>query len=298
MTRSCTPRRCLVVAALAASSLACGSSVAQDAGTERHFLWRVEGGSAPLLLLGSVHALPAEAYPLAQVIERAYLGAAVVAFETDLDGVEAAGGELLAAGTLPDGERLDAIVGPELYLEVAQRLEAAGMPPGALERSRPWLAALTLTTLEMARAGFAADRGVDLHFWRRAAQDGRRRLALETVEEQIALFTSLEGEDGVAFLRSTLEDLREVESLLDEVAEAWQSGRAEAVGKLLGEGMAEHPELMRRLVDDRNRAWLPRVVELARGREPALVVVGALHLVGDQGLVELLRAEGFTVTQQ
>lgn len=279
------------------TALACGPSVALDEEAERHFLWRVDGGASPVLLLGSVHALPSAAYPLADVIEEAYRGAAVVAFETDLDGLDEAAVRLLAAGTLPQGGRLVELVGDELHREVVTRLEASGMPPGALDHSRPWFAALSLTSLELARVGFEAENGVDVHFWRRAGAEGKRRLPLETVETQLALFTSLEGEDGVAFLRSTLEDLREVEALLDEVAAAWRAGKAEEVGALLGEGMAEHPELMRRLVDDRNRAWLPQVVELTRGPEPALVIVGALHLVGDSGLVELLRAEGLTVTQ-
>ncbi len=250
-----------------------------------------------MLLLGSIHALPAEAYPLAAAIEEAYERSAVVAFETDLDGLAEAGERLLEAGTLPEGESLTGLIGPELGRRLSAVLAGSGLPAGALERHRPWFAALTLTQLELMRVGFAAEHGVDLHFWRRAAADGKRRIALETVEHQVEALTSLEGEDGVALLASTLDELREVETLLGRVAAAWQAGRVEEVGELLGEGMAEHPGLMRRLVDDRNLAWLPAVTALASGDEPALVVVGALHLVGDNGLVELLRGAGFTATQ-
>jgi uncharacterized protein YbaP (TraB family) len=162
---------------------------------------------------------------------------------------------------------------------------------------KPWMAALSVAGLELANAGYQPSAGLDMHFSRRARDDGKERRALETVEEQLGLFAGLSPEESTAFLRSTLDELETMVPLLDEVAASWRVGDVEPVEALLGSEFAELPALRAKLVVDRNRAWLMHIEELLAGGRDTLVVVGALHLVGPEGLVALLRGRGYTVTQ-
>jgi uncharacterized protein YbaP (TraB family) len=261
------------------------------------FLWRVRSGSTTLHLLGSVHVMKPEAYPLSDPIEAAFERASTVVFEVDLGQLTAATFKLLAEGTLPGGQTLGDVVSPETLELVTDRLERVGMDVEGFERMRPWLLAVTLTTFELTRAGYAQTAGVDMHFFERAKEADKRIVALETVDYQVGLFADLTAEEGEAFLRYTIEELDTIIPVVDELIERWRVGAVDEVESLLTDSYREFPALYRKLVTDRNLDWLPQLEELLAGDEEAMVVVGALHLVGDEGVVELLRREGHTVQQ-
>lgn len=261
------------------------------------FMWRVQRGQTTVHLLGSIHAMKPEAYPLPAPIEAAFEAAEVVVFEVDLDEMNGAALEMLAAGSLEGGRTLEQELGPELWARLAATVEGTGLAPAALQFMKPWMAALSVAGLELARAGYQPASGLDLHLSRRAADSGKERQALETVEQQLGLFTGLSPEESAAFLRSTLDELETMIPLLDQVAASWRVGEVKPVEDLLGSEFSEFPELRERMVAARNRAWLERIEALLAGDRDALVVVGALHLVGPEGLVALLRGRGYTVTQ-
>ncbi len=261
------------------------------------FMWRVQRGETTVHLLGSIHAMKPESYPLPPAIEVAFAAAEVVVFEVDLDEMNGAAFRMLAAGSLEGGRTLEQEIGPELWGRLAATVQGTGLAPAALQFMKPWMAALSVAGLELARAGYQPSAGLDLHLSRRASDDGKERRALETVEEQLGLFTGLSAEESVAFLRSTLDELETMVPLLDEVAASWRVGDVAPVENLLGSEFAELPALREKMVAARNRAWLERIEALLAGDRDALVVVGALHLVGPEGLVALLRGRGYTVSQ-
>jgi len=280
--------------------VACGVWAGQQPGTqpEKCFLWSVERGSTTVYLLGSIHVLKEDAYPLPPAIDRAFDDAEVVVFEVDLDDMSAAALKMLAAGTLEGDETLEEVVGPTMWLQVSERLESAGLNPAAFQRMKPWMVALSLSAFELARAGYTPGAGLDTRLDARAKAADKVRLALETVDFQVGIFTDLDPVQSVEFLKYTLRDLDTVIPLLDELASSWRAGDVGPVEKLLLEGFEESPELFKELVTDRNRNWLGQVEELIGGDRDALVVVGALHLVGDGGLVALLHDKGYAVEQR
>jgi uncharacterized protein YbaP (TraB family) len=160
---------------------------------------------------------------------------------------------------------------------------------------KPWMAAVTITALTLTEAGYLPSAGVDAYFSRRAEEAGKERIALETAEFQVGLFADLTLEQSLAFLRYTLADLETVIPELDELSAHWRAGRMEAVEVLMAEGFDEYPELLEKMVTDRNWAWMPLIEGLLAGDSDAMVVVGALHLVGEEGLINLLRKRGYTV---
>ncbi len=261
-------------------------------------MWSVERGSTTVNLLGSIHVLKEDAYPLPQAIDRAFDDAEIVVFEVDLDDMNAAAVRMLAAGTLQGDETLEEIVGPTIWLEVSEHLTEAGLQPVAFQRMKPWMVALTLSAFELARAGYTPGAGLDTRLDIRAKAAGKKRLALETVDFQVGIFTDLDAIQSVDFLKYTLKDLDTIIPLLDELTSHWRAGDVEPVEEMLLDGFAESPELFKKLVTDRNRSWLGEIEKLIGGDRNALVVVGALHLVGDGGLVALLREHGYTVQQR
>ncbi len=271
---------------------------ADETASGRHFLWRVDGGSASVHLIGSVHALRAEDYPLPAPFDEVIGGAHVAAFEVDLEDLGRGAVSMMGRGMLPSDTDLRAQLSDDAWRRLEPHLESSGLPQVMALRMRPWLLALTLTALELERSGFDPAHGIDRYVWNRTKATGAERVALETVEDQIDLFSSLEGEDGEAFLLYSLEELETVTEVMEELAGDWRAGRLDLVRRMGDEARADYPELMERVTGDRNRAWLPKIVELLEGDRPAVVVVGALHVLGDDGLVKLLEAEGYTVTQR
>jgi len=262
------------------------------------FMWKAQKDGAVVHLLGSVHALKEDSYPLPAVIEAAFDRSDVVVFEVDLDEMTSAALEMLAAGSLEDGQTLEQVAGPVIWSDFSQKMDAAGMPSGMFQFMKPWMAALTLASLELERAGYSPAAGIDTHFSDRAKEAGKERMALETVDFQVGLFADLTPEESLAFLEYTVADLETMIPVLDELAAKWLVGDAGFVEAMMGDEFEDYPELYEKLISGRNRSWMPAIEGLLAGDRDAMVVVGGMHLVGDDGIVEMLREKGYSVTQQ
>jgi uncharacterized protein YbaP (TraB family) len=264
-----------------------------------HSLWVVKGNSNSVVLLGSVHMLKPDASELPAVALRAYEHAAAVVMELDLGsvGTEDMALAMSTLGTLPEEQTLAGVLGPALYSRFRTQAASEGLDAELLEHMQPWMAALLLDQAQMARLGFAGAAGVDQQLAQRAAADHKRIVGLETIDEQLGMFAQLSTEQQRHFMRYTLDEQGHAAEQLGTVVTAWRGGDTRALEKLLGEGFADFPDLYRLLTTDRNRKWMATVVPLLSGTQDYLVVVGALHLVGKDGLVALLRDRGYTVVQ-
>jgi hypothetical protein len=221
----------------------------------------------------------------------------VVVFEIDLDEMATGAIQMLSLGSFEDGQTLEQVVGPVIWSKFSAKMNAAGMPSGMFQFMKPWMAALTLTSFELEKAGYSAASGIDTYFSNRAKKAGKKRLALETAEFQFGLFADLTPEQSLEFLEYTLADLETMIPQMDVLSAKWRAGDARYIQKTFMEEFADYPELYEKLGPQRNRAWLPVIEELLAGESDAMVIVGALHLVGTDGIVDLLRKKGFTVTQ-
>lgn len=267
----------------------------------RHFLWKVEAPSgATAYLLGSLHVLTAASYPLAPEIDKAFAGSKTLVEEVDLDEMNdpMAMMAALSKAMLPAGRTLDQMVAPATFAEVKRRAEAAGMPMMAIQRMKPWLAAITLMAPTLQNAGFKAELGVDRHFFDRAKQAGLKRQGLETVAYQLERFDQLSPKLQEEMLKATMEDLDTQVSGVQDMVRAWASGDLAAMEKLSLTAFREFPEIYQRLVVERNNNWVPHVETCLKDNAGCFVVVGAAHLVGPDGLPALLAKKGLKVTQQ
>jgi uncharacterized protein YbaP (TraB family) len=272
-----------------------------DAQTGKNFLWKVEDKSGSVAyLLGSLHVLTPEWYPLNTTINKAFADSKVLIEEVDIDETNdpAVMMAALAKAMLTDGKTLDQMVSPEVYAEVERRAEKSGLPMMALQRMKPWLVAITLMTPTLQAAGFKPELGIDQHFFALAKSSGMQRDALETIAYQLDRFDSMSPKLQEDLLKTTMEDLDSEVSGVKEMAQAWAFGNVAEMEKTNLKGLQESPELYQRLLVERNHNWIPRIERCLKEKSACFVVVGAAHLVGPDGLPTLLAKQGYTVTQQ
>jgi len=286
------------VAALLVAFLVSGAAAQTP---PKHFLWSVKDSKgATVYLLGSIHVLTPDFYPLSPDIEKLFDASKVLVEEVNLDDMNdpTAMIPILAKAMFSDGRTLDQVVSAETYAEVKKRAEKAGLPMMAIQRMKPWMAAVALTAPVLQAAGFNADLGVDKHFYDKAKTANKERRALETVAYQLDRFDQLPMPLQEAMLKATMEDLDTEVGNVKELAKAWQSGNTTTMERLMLGAMLESPELYQRLLVERNVNWISHVDKCLQENAGCFVVVGAAHLVGPQGLPTLLQKKGYTVRQQ
>jgi uncharacterized protein YbaP (TraB family) len=290
----------LLAGLLAQASSAKAQQPTPAPASSKHSLWKVQGQQNSLYLLGSIHVLKKEDYPLAKVIDDAFTNAQIAVFETEIDKMEdpAMAMKLALKGRLPAGETLRDQLSPPVYSSFKDYVAKTGMPMLIFDSLTPGMAAITLVTLELKRLNLDPQYGLDKHFFDLATAAGKKIVPLETLDFQLGLLTDFSKEEGELMMKSTLKEIDQMEKDLGEMLKAWQIGDATKLEKLLNEAKEDAPAIYKRLVTDRNQNWLPRLEELAKGKENAIVIVGAGHLVGTNGVVELLRRKGFKVVQQ
>jgi uncharacterized protein len=262
-------------------------------------VWAIRGAHNTVYLAGSVHLLPAAQATLPAGLTRAYADSSRLVMEIDLGRLDPQqlGSWVLEHGRLPAGTTLRAVIGEQRYGEVTHAAGDLGLPPEALDDEAPWVVAIELTDLEYLKLGFDPEQGVEQQLVQRAHTDGKATAGLETVDAELGSLAGLSQSDQVRLLDQTLKELDEPPAELDDILSAWRSGDAPRLAKLLAGEYQEFPQLYRPLVTERNRLWLPQIEQMLAGDGNCLVVVGALHLVGDGGLLELLRRDGYKPVQ-
>lgn len=288
-----------ILAAVVAAVLAGGVATAQDA--RKHFLWKVEGpGASVAYLLGSLHVLTPEFYPLSADINKAFAASRTLVEELDLDEMNdpAQMMSALSKAMLTDGSTLDQIVAPSTFAEVSSRAGKAGLPMMALQRMKPWLVAITLMGPTLQAAGFKAELGIDKHFFDRAKEAGLKRQALETLAYQLDRFDQLSPRLQEDMLISSMRELDTQVGNVRELAQQWAAGDVKALEASLLVSFEGSRELYDRLLVERNHNWVPHVETCLQQNAGCFIVVGAAHLVGPDGLPTLLTKKGYTVTQQ
>ena len=262
-------------------------------------LWMAEGTSNHVYLLGSVHLLREEDHPLPRVIDEAYDEAETLYMELDMDDLDPL---LMQAtinrlGMLEEGTSLRDVMGEELYEEAMAVAVELEIPLEMLERTEPWFAAITVEQLALARIGFNPSYGVEMYLLKKASRDGKTILGFETVEQQLAYLDGLSLDAQLALLMQTLTESAAIREVMDDLILAWRSGDIDFLEQTLLDDVSGYPELYDTIVANRNRLWVDTIDELLEQGEDYLVVVGALHLVGEDGVPQLLRQRGVRITQ-
>ena len=262
-------------------------------------LWRVAGETNSVYLLGSIHLLREQDHPLPRAIDVAYEDAEIVVMELDMDDLDPSVTQnaFNSAGVMTDGTTLRDLMGEDMYAAAERAAADVDIPLDMLARSEPWLAAMTVELMLLYRAGFNPMLGIEMTLMQRAVADGKPIEGLETVEEQLGFLDTLPLPAQREMLVQTLQQGAALRESIDELVTAWRHGDTATLETGMLESMAEQEELSHALVRDRNRRWAKTIVTWLDDEDDYLVVVGALHLVGDEGVPALLRQAGFGIQQ-
>jgi uncharacterized protein YbaP (TraB family) len=267
---------------------------------ERTLLWKVSEGDKSIFLLGSIHYLRKENYPLNQAILDAFDASDRLVLEIDLQNTPAGAAQRLTLekAVYRDGSNLAQNVSQETYQLASKRAAELGIDMQVVQPMKPWFVAITMLAVKLQRMGLDPKLGVDHHLAERAKRDGKPTSGLETLEFQLGIFDQLSKREQELMLRETAGELERIDKNVKDIVESWLKGDGERLAALLLAGMRQYPELQQKLVIERNRRWLDQIAKLVEQGNNAMVVVGAAHLVGQEGIVDMLKARGFSVEQK
>lgn len=282
----------------ACSLLLMVAAVAIHAAPARSFVWRATGPRGAIYLVGSVHVLSSDFYPLSPTLESAYKESDLLVEEIDLgEGGSGAQMQMLTRGMLPSSTSLQKVLTPATFALLDKHLAAAGIPKEPMQLLKPWMVALMLEALEWQKAGLDPQNGLDKHFYDRAQADHKAVQGLETIDYQLSRFDEMAMADQDHLLAETLKDVDTEQAEMGKLMAAWRTGDVPTVERIVLSSLKSDPKLYQRLLVERNRNWIPKLEALFNRSGKALVVVGAAHLVGPDGLVAMLKAKGYTVDQ-
>lgn len=262
-------------------------------------LWKIQSGKNAVYLLGSVHLLREDNYPLAGAIEQAFEDSEKLVLEIDFGTLDPVGSQkvMLERGLYKDGKTLQGSLSKEAFDSARKAMKVSGMDIGKLDRFEPWFVALTVMNLRLQQLGYSPSHGIDMYFFNKAKTGRKEILGLETFEFQMDLLDKLPADTQESMLLQTLSNLEVMETEWNRIIRSWAAGDAEALDSLLLESFKEYPAVYQSLILDRNQNWLPSIERFLTQDKNILIVVGAGHLVGEEGIIAILGKKGYVVEQ-
>ncbi|SNY55599.1 hypothetical protein SAMN06297280_2913 [Arsukibacterium tuosuense] len=261
-------------------------------------VWKVSKEDQQFYLAGTVHLLSKSDYPLPAAYNTAFNASTRLLFETDLNVLTSPAGltKMMQQNTYSDGKTLEQVLSPGVYQQLKTYATERNMPIAAISRFKPGFAAMMLAAAEMQRLG-TAETGVDMHYMQLGQQQNKSIAGLETLDEHLAVLDGMNQLDPDLTISSTLEDMHKVEGQLTEMKQAWRSGDVAKLEQLFIGDLQQIPQLYEILLVKRNHAWLTQLQALSSNEHTTMVLVGALHLAGEDGLLMLLQQQGYSLTQ-
>ena len=284
-------------------AIVAGTQAAAQAPAEsgKLFLWEAVGEKGKAYLLGSIHLAREDLYPLDEVIETAFAQSENLVVEVDINQLDDGALQLQALGTgiYGDGRSLESELSSDALGKLQSFLKERGLPFGPFSIMKPWLAAVSVTAMETLRLGYKPEFGIDKHFLDQAEREGKPVSALETADFQIRLLSESSEDLQVLFLTHTLDDVKRIPEVVDELVTAWKQGDAKTIENVLLEaaGDVRLKPLYDKIFYRRNIDMTSKIADLIDSGGSWFVVVGAGHLVGDDGIILLLGDRQFDIRQ-
>jgi len=263
-------------------------------------VWQVEKDGHVVYLVGTIHLLTDDDYPLPKGFEVAYRASEQVVFETDVAAMKSPEtvSKLKAAMTFVDGKTIRSVVSPATYQRLLNYMQAEGLPIDILSHLKIGGLLLSLPVLKMQKMGYTAAAGIDQHFHQKAQQQGKSITWLESPEEQIALINRLgAGRSADILINEVLDGIKDIPAFVAKLKQVWKTGDIAGIEAIMYKNFKKYPQAADILVTQRNQHWLPTIKKMLNSNKITAVFVGFGHLVGDQGLVALLKKDDYAVTQ-
>lgn len=265
----------------------------------RFLMWKATSPTATVYLVGSIHLGDSSMYPLPKEVEAAFNSAKVLTVEINIKNVDQgkAIGLIQQYGMYAGDDSLTKHLSPETAALLDTYCTEHSVPKAALEKMKPWIAAVTIAAMSWQQAGEDPTLGIDVHFLDER-QPSQRIDELETMESQLSVFATASDEEQQALLLTTLKDGEKAKEMLKRLLDAYNAGDPDALQKIMDEESDMGTKsLTKKLLDDRNVVMTSKIDEYLKGKDPIFVVVGAAHIVGPKGIAKALRDKGYKVEQ-
>lgn len=264
-------------------------------------LWEVHSGDTTAYLFGTIHVGTADFYPLPEFVESAFRNSDTLAIEADPNNVQQAASALAIAMYAPP-DSIENHIEPALFSRVQQVSALYGLQIQQLRQMKPYLLMFALTMMEYGRLGYDAAYGLDAHFAQRAQREGKPIIELESMSMQMSMLDGLSPMLQSAMLQITVDEIStgEVSDLVNEMITAWRTGNTKQLNDVMSVEEGKLPpalamEFRHRFLTDRNASMAQQIDRMLSSGQRVFVAVGALHLVGENSIPELLRKKGYTV---
>ncbi len=261
-------------------------------------VWVVSSGNNRIYVGGTIHVLRKSDYPIPQAFEKAYKDSTKLVLELAPGARDIPRGRerMRKLGTYPPGDNLGKHVSDGTLARALAWGKTNSFSKESLLKLRPWYLALKMSAIAYQHLGAETDKGLESYFEKRAREDGKAGDGLETVDFQINLFAALSSLQQEQMLLQTMRELKGIKENFEGVLDAWRAGDNDKLQSLIYHDAPEYPELTEELVLERNSAWVPPLEEYLRNGERVFVLVGAAHLGGKGGVLDLLKKRNYTVT--
>ena len=263
-------------------------------------VWKVSKNGKSLYLGGTVHILPAEQYPLPAAFEHAFHASDKLIFEAPLPDPSdvAAESDMMSKMAYTNGQTLSKTLQQSTYTNLNQYFASFGMSASQFDAFKPGFIIIMMSMLEIKKS-YLSGEGVDAYFLKKGHQEKKLVRYLETADFQISLLANMGLGDEDNLINSSIKSNEDFANKFKKIITAWRSGNKTALHQaILEDAINFNTATYNALFKDRNHRWLPKIIHTFSRPETSFVLVGVGHLVGHDGLLSLLKKQGYTIQQQ
>lgn len=261
-------------------------------------VWRAEKEGSVIYLGGTFHFLRQSDLPLPVEFDKAYKLSDILVFETDIGQLDSLAGQHMILSKLmyTDGSTVEQHIKPETYQVLADYCAEIGVPIAGLKIFKPSMIAISLTVMEFMKMGMTQN-GVDQIFYNLAVIDKKSIDTFETLEQQIGFLVAMGEGNEDDFILHTIRDIKNTTAFIEQSIKAWKQGSADELNDIINAELQKSPELYKSLIVDRNLNWMPKIRTFQKTPEIEYILVGAAHLVGQDGIIKMLEDEGYSISK-
>ena len=263
-------------------------------------VWKITKDGETMYIGGTFHMLVPGDYPLPEAFEEAYDASEAIVFETDIAALQTpqAQQRMMSALSYKEGRSLVDDISPETLETLKEYVAERNIPIESVLRFKTGMVVTIITISELQRLGLMGI-GADAYYALKAKDDRKAIDQFESVDEQIEFIANMGKGNEDQLIEYTLQDMEQLPGIFSEMKTAWRAGDMEALKEMFIVPMrSDFPAMYELIISDRNNDWMPDIESMMTTPEIEFVLVGALHLAGDIGLLEQLRRKGYTVSRQ
>ena len=261
-------------------------------------VWKLEGKGNTVYVGGTMHLLSAEDYPLPPEFDSAYARSEFLVFEADIKKMEepAMMQKVMMMAMYQDDRTMKSEISEETYQLLESECAKLDISLANFSKFKPGMVLLIYAVTKMQQSGLSED-GVDQYYYSLAISDHKDVLFLERIESQLELMFGEDDEDYDQAIRQFFDDQKKMDRIGDDIKDSWRKGKDKIFIRMQKEMEKEYPEIYKKILTNRNMNWISEIDSYLDSEEVEFVMVGALHLPGPEGVLEMLKDKGYKLSQ-